>query len=81
MGSIPIARSTLRLSQTTSDNSPKPKSMVAWKILGFGVELVASGFNGQLVGTARPRRAQFMRYYLIENREKRSPAFVWLLSH
>jgi hypothetical protein len=35
VGSIPIARSTLRLRQTTLDNSPKSKSMVAWEGLGI----------------------------------------------
>src|ERR1700719_674434 len=35
VGSIPIARSTLRLRQTTPDNSPKPKSMAAWEGLGI----------------------------------------------
>jgi hypothetical protein len=33
------------------------------KILGFGIELVVSGPNGQLVANARPRRDEFMRYY------------------
>jgi hypothetical protein len=39
MGSIPIARSTLRLPQTTLDNSPEPKTINVGKILGFSVEL------------------------------------------
>jgi hypothetical protein len=35
MGSISIARSILRLRQTTLDNSPKPKPMLAWEDLGI----------------------------------------------
>jgi hypothetical protein len=38
LGSIPIARSILRPTQTTSDNSSKPNSMVVGKVLGFGVD-------------------------------------------
>src|SRR5258708_5871188 len=50
LGSIPIARSTLSLPQTTQDNSPKPKSINAWEDLGirrrFRASLVVLGFSG-----------------------------------
>jgi hypothetical protein len=35
LGSIPIARSTLRLFQTTLDRSPGQKSLVAWEDCGI----------------------------------------------
>ena len=50
VGSIPIARSTLSLPQTTRDNSRKPKSVNAWEDLGiqrrFRASLVVLGFSG-----------------------------------
>jgi hypothetical protein len=38
LGSIPIPRSTLGLSQRTWANSRKPKPINFWRVLGFGVD-------------------------------------------